>query len=62
MKKMMILTKNTEVISSQARSLFGGQDRYPYLTVLCDHEYMRGIQEKIRLIHAFQKDEKSPVV
>ncbi len=35
-----------------------GRDRYPYMTVLCDHEYLAGVREKIKLIQAFQIAEK----
>lgn len=39
-----------------------GHGRLPFMTVLCDHEYLCGIREKIRLIHAFQRDEKVAAV
>ena len=32
-----------------------GHDRYAFITTLTDHEYMRGIQEKVALIKAFQR-------
>jgi len=34
-----------------------GHERYAFMTVLCDHEYLRGIQEKIRLIRDFERAE-----
>ena len=39
-----------------------GHDRYAFMTVLCDHEYLCGIREKIRLIHDFQQAEKVAAV
>ena len=39
-----------------------GHDRYAFMTVLCDHEYLCGIREKIRLIQQFQRDEKVATV
>ena len=48
--------------SSVINNTFRGHDRYAFMTVLCDHEYLCGIREKIRLIQQFQRDEKTATV
>jgi len=42
-----------DIFTKETRYQCLGHQRYPYMTVLCDHEYLAGVREKIKLIQAF---------